>query len=260
MDKSKMSQAIASPSPFSTWFACHKPIPDARLRLFCFPYAGGAAAVFRRWSEGLPRDVEVCPVQFPGRGSRLMEPPFTALAPLVKALAEAIVPKLDKPFALFGHSLGALVCFELARELRRHGFPPSHLFVSAGRAPHLPRQGTPIYDLEEKAFLKELRRLNGTPEELLSNPELMEIVLPILRADFSIYETYAYSTEAPLDCPITSFGGLQDRRVSQPDLLAWRGETCGTFSLQLFNGDHFFLNTSLPSLLRAISNELHRDF
>lgn len=254
-----MSRAITVSAPFNSWLACHKPSPNARLRLFCFPYAGGGAAVFRNWSEGLPNDVELCPVQFPGRGNRLMEPPFTALSPLVQALAQALVPMLDKPFAFFGHSLGALVSFELARELRRHGFQPAHLFVSAGRAPHIPHQGMSTHDLPEGKFLEELRRLNGTPEEVLKHRELMQIMLPLLRADFSVYETYKYSNEAALNCPISSFGGSRDRRVNQGDLEAWRDQTCDSFSLQMFPGDHFFLHTSQPLLLRVLSEELRGD-
>ena len=251
---------MTSATAFDSWVAFRKPNPQARLRLFCFPYAGTGASIFRTWANGLPADVEVCPIQFPGRGTRLMETPFTQLPPLVQALAQALVPLLDKPFAFFGHSLGALVGFELARQLRRQsGVQPVRLFVSADRAPQIPHRDRPIHALPEGEFLAELRRLNGIPGKVLEEVELMQIMLPILRADFAVYETYAYSTEPPLNCPISTFGGLQDHRVSRGDLEAWRDQTSGSFSLRMFPGDHFFWNTTQPLLLQALSQELRGD-
>jgi len=251
---------MTTASAFDSWIACRKPNPQARLRLFCFPYAGTGASIFRTWSNGLPADVEVCPVQFPGRGTRLMETPFTQLSPLVQALAQALVPLLDKPFAFFGHSLGALVGFELARQLRRQfGVQPVRLFVSADRAPQIPPRDRPIHALPEREFLVELRRLNGIPGKVLEEAELMQIMLPVLRADFAVYETYVYSTEPPLNCVISSFGGLQDDRVSRGDLEAWRDQTSDSFSLRMFPGDHFFLNTTQALLLQVLSQELRGD-
>jgi medium-chain acyl-[acyl-carrier-protein] hydrolase len=248
---------MTTATALDSWIAYRMPSPQARLRLFCFPYAGGGASIFRAWPEGLPADVEVCPVQLPGRGTRLMEPPFTRLPPLIQALAQALLPLLDKPFAFFGHSLGALVSFELARQLRRqHAVQPVCLFISADRAPQIPNRDPPIHSLPEGEFLVELRRLNGTPREVFEDEELMQIMLPLLRADFAVYETYGYSTEPPLNCPISAFGGLQDLRVSRGDLEAWRDQTSVAFSLRMFPGDHFFLNTTQPSLLAALSEEL----
>ena len=186
-----------------------------------------------------------------------MEPPFSQLSLLVEALAEALLPLLDKPFALFGHSLGSLVSFELARQLRaKHQVRPVRLFVSAGPAPQIPHRGLPIHNLPEKEFTAELRRLNGTPGELLNHKELMDIVLPSLRADFALYESYRYSSGPPLNCPISTFGGLSDQRVSHGDLEAWRDQTTVSFSIRMFPGDHFFLKTTQPLLLRALSQEL----
>jgi medium-chain acyl-[acyl-carrier-protein] hydrolase len=242
---------------FDPWIACRKPNPQARLRLFCFPYAGTGASIFRNWADGLPDDIEVCPVQFPGRGTRLTESPFTQLSTLVEALAEDLVPILDKPFAFFGHSLGALVAFELARHLSKgSGVQPIRLFVSGDRAPHLPPRHRPIHALPTGEFLTELRRLNGTPGQILENVELMQIMVPVLRADFSVYETYVYATEPPLNCFISGFGGLQDQRVSREDLEAWRDQTNDAFSLRMFPGDHFFLNATRPLLLQLLSQEL----
>jgi medium-chain acyl-[acyl-carrier-protein] hydrolase len=250
-----MSTAIA----FEPWIAFRKPNSKARLRLFCFPYAGAGAVIFRTWSDALPEDVEVCPVQYPGRGTRPMEPPFTEIPPLVQALTQALMPLLDKPFAFFGHSLGALVAFELARQLRRQlGRQPVRLYVSASRAPRIPRRDPPIHALPDADFLLELGRLNGIPEILLEDVDLMQIALPVLRADFALYETYAYFPEAPLACVITGLGGSQDHRVRRGDLDAWRDETDGAFSLRIFPGDHFFLNTMRPLLLQTLSEDLER--
>ena len=247
-------------SVLDSWITCRKPSPQARLRLFCFPYAGGGVSIFRAWSDSLPADVEVCPVQLPGRGTRLMEPPFTRLSPLIQALAQALFPLMDKSFAFFGHSLGALVSFELARQFRRqYAVQPVRLFISADRAPQIPNRDPPIHSLSEGEFLVELRRLNGTPREVLEDEELRQIMLPLLRADFAVYETYGYSTEPPLNCPISAFGGLQDHRVNRGDLEAWRDHTGVSFSLTMFPGDHFYLNTTQPALLQALSQELRGD-
>jgi len=248
---------MTTATALDSWIACRKPNPHARLRLFCFPYAGTGASIFRTWSDGLPADVEVCPVQLPGRGTRLMEIPFTQFSPLVQATVQALVPLLDMPFALFGHSLGALIGFELARQLRRQsGLQPVRLFVSADRAPQIPPRAQPIHALSDREFLVELRRLHGIPGKVWEEAELMQIMLPVLRADFAVYETYVYSTEPPLSCPISIFGGLQDRRVSRGDLEAWRDQTSVSSSLMMFPGDHFFLNATQPLLLQALSQEL----
>jgi surfactin synthase thioesterase subunit len=247
-------------SALESWIACRKPSPQARLRLFCFPYAGGGVSIFRAWSDGLPADVEVCPIQLPGRGTRLMEPPFTRLSPLIHALAEALFPLLDIPFAFFGHSLGALVSFELARQLRREfAVQPVRLFVSADRAPQIPNRDRAVHSLPEREFLAELCRLNGTPRQVLQDEELRQIMLPLLRADFAVCETYEYANETPLNCPISAFGGLQDHRVNRGDLEAWREQTSASFSLRMFPGDHFFLNTTQAPLLGALFQELRGD-
>jgi medium-chain acyl-[acyl-carrier-protein] hydrolase len=254
-----MSQSTTAATTLGSWIAGHEPNPQARLRLFCFPYAGGSASMFRIWSNALPADVEACPIQLPGRSTRLMERPFTDLSSLIQVLAQALSSLLDKPFAIFGHSLGALVGFELARQLRRqYGVSPARLFISAGCAPQIPRRGSPIHTLPAKEFLAEVRRLNGIPKEVLEHDELMEIVIPLLRADFALYEAYVYSAEPPLNCPISAFGGLQDRKVTHRDLEAWRDQTTGAFSLRMLPGDHFFLNTTQPLLLQMISQQLHR--
>lgn len=240
-----------------SWVTCPMPNPQAWLRLFCFPYAGGGASNFLTWSDDLPPDIEVCPIQLPGRENRLRKMPFTRLPPLVQALVQALLPYLDTPFAFFGHSMGALIGFELARQLRRqYGLGPVHLFVSGHRAPQIPNPRPLIHQLPESAFVEELRRFDGTPELVLQNTEVMEVFLPILRADFSICETYIYSPEDPLECPISAFGGLQDLLVSRHDLEAWRDQTLGSFTLRMFPGGHFFLHNARALLLRAVSQDL----
>lgn len=243
----------------NSWVICPRPNPQAKLRLFCFHHAGGGALGFRRWSDGLPPDVEVCSVELPGHGMRLMEPAFTRLEPLLEALENALLPSLTKPFAFFGHSMGSLVSFELARLLRSdRSLTPLHLFVSGRRAPQIPDPDPPIHALPEPEFLEELRRLNGTPEAVLENAELMQLLLPTLRADFAILETYAYIPKPPLDCPITALGGLQDEEATAEDLEAWREQTNAAFSVQMFPGDHFFVHSAQPLLLQFLSSHLSR--
>jgi len=235
------------------WLAFHKPNPSAKVSLFCFPYAGGTATMFQQWRRSLPDTIEVCPVQLPGRGHRLSEPRFSSIGPLVAALAEEMGDYLEKPSAFFGHSMGALVAFELARLLRRNRKrQPVHLFVSGCDAPQW-NQITPIYDLPEAELMEELRLMNGTPQEVLDHAELMELMLPIIRDDLSVCQTYEYSPEPPLSCDITAFGGLQDPGVSEAAVNAWREQTTGSFAMKMIEGDHFFIHNAVPQVLRMIS-------
>lgn len=241
------------------WTVYARPNPQARLRLFCFPYAGGSASIFRGWSERLPAEVALYPIQIPGRETRLLEPPFTRLDALIPALAQALRPHFGMPFAFFGHSMGALVSFELARYLRDHQDPtPLHLFASGRRAPQIPSADPPIYHLPEAEFLQEVRRYNGTPDGVLENAELMQVVLPALRADFTMLETYAYRPGEPLTTSISAFGGLEDRRVPHDSVAAWREQTRGDFRLRMLEGDHFFLHSARDLLLDYLAEDLSR--
>lgn len=227
------------------------------MRLFCFPYAGGAAQIFHTWPEGLAPTVEICAVQLPGHGSRLHEAPFTQLPLLVQAVAEVILPQMDRPFAFFGHSMGAIIGFELARLLRAKDCPqPLHLFVSGRRAPQLPEIEPPSYMLSDADFLAQLSKLNGTPSQILKDPELMQLMLPTVRADFELVETYKYKPEPAFCFPITAFGGLQDRYSSRADLEMWCEHTHSEFSLHMFPGDHFFIKSSQALLIQALSMKL----
>lgn len=239
------------------WIQFWQPKPQARLRLFCFPYAGGGASIFCKWSETLLPGIEVCPVQLPGRESRLLEAPFSQVFSLLEPLAQALLPYMDMPCAFFGHSMGALIGFELARYLRRqHRLSPVHLFISARRAPQLLALDPPIHHLPEQEFVEKLRDLKGTPEEVLQNAELLQLLLPLLRADFAMCETYSYTPEEPLMCPITVFGGLQDDEVSRDMLTAWYKQTSSSFKLRFFVGNHFFLHTARVPLIQALCRDL----
>lgn len=188
----------------------------------------------------------------------MKEHSFTQLPPLLEALVPALLAHLDKPFVFFGHSMGASISFELARRLRREsGLIPAHLFLSGRRAPQLLETEPPVHALPEPEFLKKMTNLNGTPREVLEHPELMRVMIPILRADFAVCETYAYMPEPPLDCPISVFGGLQDSEVSRKDLADWREQTNAAFALHMLPGDHFFLHTALHLLVETICRELY---
>ena len=237
------------------WIVRSKPQPH--LRLFCFPYAGGGASLFHLWSDKLPSEVEVCPVQLPGRENRLREPAFSLLTPLIQALAQALRPYMDIPFAFFGYSMGTLISFELARYMRKTLNPgPHQLFVAAHRAPQLPQSHPELHRLPEPAFTDALDRLGGTPSTVRQHAELMQLMLPMLRADFALCETYVYSPETPLSCPITAFGGEQDTHVSNEALSAWREQTQGPFTLRILPGNHFFVHSQQQILLQAISQDL----
>lgn len=239
------------------WLSCPKSNPAASRRLFCFPYSGAAASIYYSWADVLPPFIEVCPVQLPGHGTRLREPLATRLEAQVQAVAAGLAPAFDRPFAFFGHSMGALLSFELARHLRRTGQPgPVHLFVSGHGAPHLPDRNPPMHQLPDDEFVAKLRELNGTPEEVLRHNELLQLLTPILRADFAVCETYVYRPEPPLPCPISAYGGLGDAYVSQEEMDAWRQQTTSRFSLRMFPGDHFYLNEHRMHLLTALARDL----
>jgi surfactin synthase thioesterase subunit len=241
------------------WVTYPRANPGADIRLFCLPYAGGGASVYRLWLSGLPSFVELCPIQLPGRENRFRDRMFTSLPPLVQAIAQAIYPHLDKPFVFFGHSMGAKLAFELARLLRReHGPEPLHLFVSGHGAPHIAGTEAPIHTLPDAEFIREVQRYEGLPQEVLESEELMRYLVPILRADFSVNETYVYTEEAPLRSSITAYGGLRDENVSRDDIEAWREQTTTSFDFLMFPGGHFFLQTEGVFFLRELSYQLHR--
>ena len=230
---------------------------DAHTRLFCLPHAGAGASVYRTWANELAPGLQLCAVQLPGRESRLGERPIDHAPELVRELVSGLSPFLDRPYVVFGHSMGALLAFELACALRRSGLPqPAHLFVSAQRAPHLALPPVAIHELNPREFREELRRLGGTPEAVLADEELMRFFEPVLRADFKLCETYRYESVEPLDIPISVFGGESDTRVPDTALKPWRMHTRATMSLRMFPGGHMFLQSAQANLVAAILSDL----
>ena len=248
---------MSTPDSADRWILRPRPRPAARLRLLCIPHAGGGASFFRGWADLFPDSVEVCPVQLPGREQRIREAPFDQLEPLVEALTEAVLRRAELPFAVFGHSNGALVGFELARRLRRMGERgPVHLVASGRRAPHAPPRLPLTHALPDEEFLRELEMLGGIPDQLRGHPELLELVLPVLRADITVHETYEYGDEPPLEIPITGYAGADDQRAPPDTVAEWAFHTTREFSLRNFPGGHFFLASERERVIREVARDL----
>jgi medium-chain acyl-[acyl-carrier-protein] hydrolase len=230
---------------------------SARLRLFCIPFAGGGSSFYSPWQAAFPDEIEVCALELPGRRRRVSEPPFRRAGPLVAAMADGLAPYLGLPFALFGHSMGGLLAFELARTLHRtSGLAPRALFLSAVGAPHLRRTRRPLWNLPDADFLEEVRAYGGIPEEALAEPGLMEMFLPALRADFEIFDTYELEGGEPVDCPVYLYGGEQDPFVAPACLAAWIDVVPNVVSAKFFSGGHFYLSDHREALTEAIARAL----
>ena len=240
----------------SSWVQVSCPRPAARLRLICLPPAGGGASRYRDWPAHLPDDVEVLPVQLPGRENRFNEQPIESMAQLIGLLVEGLASYLTRPFALFGHSMGALVAFELTRRLCASGVAPVHLFASGCRAPHLPRRSPDWHTLPDLEFIAKIETLGGIPPELLAESQFLDMMLPTLRSDCALTETYVYRPQPPLSCPVSAFGGLLDKEVFPEDVQGWSCHTAGPFQVHLLPGDHFFVNSALREVLRLVVSEL----
>lgn len=238
------------------WFPFVRPSAQTSLRFFAFPYAGGGATAYQSWRALLPPGVELWSAQLPGRETRLGEPAFQRLAPLVSSLLDAMRPYLDRPFVLFGHSLGSLIAFELARALRRASLPaPAHILVSGYEPPPGTPTVPPLHTQPDAELIAHLRELQGTPPELLADPEFLALLLPTLRSDAALDETYVYAPEAPLESPLSVFGGVKDN-VSREVLMGWGAHTREFGGVRLFEGDHFYLVPQRAALLAAISATL----
>jgi surfactin synthase thioesterase subunit len=241
----------------SHWFQRPIPLAAARARLFCFPYAGAGAAAYRGWGAGLAPAVEVLAVRLPGRERRFLEDPFDDLAACVDAFVEVLQRHSDRPFAFFGHSMGALVAYETTRELiRRQQALPVHLFASGRVAPHLVDPDGEVHLLSDAGLVTELRERGQTPEEVLENPELLELLLPAVRADFALAERYRHAAGAPLPVPITAFGGTEDPDVPPAAVEAWGEHTALGFEHIIHPGGHFFLDAHTAAIERRILKDL----
>jgi medium-chain acyl-[acyl-carrier-protein] hydrolase len=230
---------------------------SGKMRLFCFSCAGGTVEIFRRWAHLLPPDIELCGIELPGRGSRWAEPLRTDIQSLMDSFMPELMLWLDKPMSLLGHSLGALVSFETARQLRREGFEEIiDLFIASFRGPNTHSCNQRVTILPDPQIIEWLRHLKGVPEKIMCNPSLMTTILPILRADLGIVETYEYTPGLPFNWPISVFAGISDPTIRRQDLGAWREHTSATFSLQMFPGGHFFLHSGEQKFLNVLSEML----
>jgi medium-chain acyl-[acyl-carrier-protein] hydrolase len=232
--------------------------PQAASRLFCFPHAGGGPVAFFDWSECLGAETECVSLQYAGRGPRLREEPRTSVEDLVEEIGSNFAAFADKPFAFYGHSFGGIVAFELARQMRRSGLPePNHLFVGAARPPHLELPYPPIHGLADREFVENVQtRYGGIPAAIYRDPEVLEMFLPAMRADFTAYETYRFKPDDPLDIPITAFAGADDTAVQLESVREWTLHTVAGFDINVLPGGHFFPATSGSDLIRILQHRI----
>ncbi len=243
--------------PRDRWLLYRHQVADARLRLVCFPYGGGGASAYSAWQQAMPAGVELWPVQTPGRENRFDEPPIARLPEMIDRLAEVLAPHLDCPYALFGHSVGALEAFELARRLRRDARrPPEWLFVSALPCPGLPARLPPVHHLPFADFVAAMRGPYEMDPEILARPAMMELIYPALRADYELVETHAPAPEPPLDVPLSAFGGRGDPETTEAEIEAWGRHTTGPFRHRMLDGKHMFITTAGDLLRREVARDL----
>ena len=259
--KPNITKISVSRNKTDRWLAYYRPKPNPRVRLFCFHYRGGSASIFRQWSNLLPPEIEVCPIQLPGREGRINEKPFTDISELVENLAPSLIPYLDKPFSFYCHSMGTLIGFELAHLLRqKYRLNPLHLFFGGFWTPE-----THLKMLKQryggKSPSKEVMlQTMEIPEPILNNSQLMAELMPTFQADYQLLRSYIYRRKQPFNCPISVFGGQEDNIVNKNQLMAWRKYTSNKFKLQIMQGNHFFLNDSRKELLDYISQDLLKHF
>lgn len=242
----------------SPWLITYKRNSAASVRLFCFHCAGGSASEFHTWPAQLRGTIELVAVQLPGRERRVKEPFIACVDDLTRGVVEAMTPCLDKPYVIFGHSLGALGGFEVIRELRRRGLNQPFLFIPAGRrGPQVQKEEPPIASLPEEAFIEELRKDYGDHiGYVLDSAELRQAFIPQIRADFALSEAYCFRAEQPLDCPIVAFAGVDEDDLEADELNAWSAHTQRSFHSRRFPGDHFFIRESQKLVIEALSQEI----
>lgn len=246
MESSSSAEArqdrVVKPLEADKWLYTARPLAAPRVRVVCLPYAGGGATIFHAWDK-LATDIEVCAVQLPARQQRLKEPGITSVSTIVERLVEALASRPAAPLALYGHSFGALVAFELSRRLSAKGSPPIALVVGARGAPQLPLPCAPIHGLSRDAFVQEIHDRYGTPLEVLQDPELSELILPPLRADMTALERYVFAPGSKLDVPITALRGTLDGAIGPAMMQSWADVTTHPLALREVHAGHFFVDT-----------------
>lgn len=243
---------------YSSWFVCRNPRALPKIKLFCFPHAGGGSSVYREWDFN--DDIEVHAAILPGRETRFTEPPISKMENLISKLSNVMLEYLDTPFAFFGHSMGALIAYELACKIHRlYGVSPIHLFVSGKSAPQLETQQPSIHNMPRDMFLDKIRSLGGTPKEIIENQEALELYEPLLRGDFKLCDTYRFTNRERLNCPMSILGGYQDNMTSMDSLEKWNELTTGSVMVKMYHGDHFFIRTQELKVQQYIYQRLISD-
>ncbi|MGE7888628.1 thioesterase II family protein [Bacillus cereus] len=237
---------------------CLKHNPKAKVKLICFPFAGGGASFFRKWVNKIPDSVEIYSISLPGRESRLKELSYEHYKPLVRDLSKDIMMQLgDAQLCFFGHSLGSIISFEVSRYLMKYyNKLPLKLFVSSCKAPRFFNNTKKLGDLTREELIDQIKGLNGTPDEILENKDLLDFFIPVFRSDFKICDSYQYYRDNKLSCPITAFGGTTEN-VSIEDLNQWNAETDQLFKVQRFEGDHFYLVENYGAVIENILNSIN---
>lgn len=236
----------------SSWYRCYIPQPRAAVQLICFPHAGGAASYFREWGRDVPAGVELLVAQYPGREDRLADDTISDLHVLADLAAEALLQTADRPCLLFGHSMGALMAFEVALRMQRTGRAPLHVFASAQNAPGH-RAPSALHQADDAELVRELQELGGTDAAIAAEPELLELLLPSVRSDYQAVETYRPRSGSMLACPVTAAYGDQDPHVDHAGMVAWSEVTTASAEVLRFRGDHFYLRTQQAQLLATMA-------
>ncbi|MET9819700.1 alpha/beta fold hydrolase [Streptomyces sp. NPDC006355] len=249
----------ASPGTHSPYLTVYRPSPDASVRLVCLPHAGGAASFYGPVAHALAPRVEVVSVQYPGRHERHSHPLVPDIGTLADRIADALMSCTDRPYALFGHSMGAIVGFEVARRMEDAGRGPVELFASGSRAPSVERRGEVWHRAPDDDFVARVQSLGGAGSELLDDPDIRHMLLPALRNDYRAVEHYAYRPQPPLACPVTAFAGADDPRVTVAEVRSWAHHTKGAFTVEVHPGGHFFLADHREAVLNTVTGHLVKD-
>ncbi|MBB1259073.1 thioesterase II family protein [Streptomyces alkaliterrae] len=239
----------------TAWIRRFHPSDEATTRLFCFPHAGGSASFFFPTSRALAPGTDVVAVQYPGRQDRRNEPNVASMAEMADRAARALLPRTDLPYALFGHSMGATLAYEVARRLQEAGRPPLALWVSGRRAPHRVVDDG-LHRLSDDELVADISALDGTGTQIFGDAELLDIVLPTLRSDYRAAETYEYVPGPALDCPVHALTGFSDPRVAVRELHHWSEHTRRSFDLRVFSGGHFYLVDNHEDVVEVIAEAL----